>query len=102
MMPRYSREKLLGVSCQRLFVEPASLLCAILFIRMRNRCRSWIAYAPLMSDDLLEAVEHAIVRVRTDSLASLQLSVEPVSIANLSDRSGALHSGLDDVQRVPG
>lgn len=54
-----------------------------------------------MSNDLLEAVEHAIVRVRTDSLAGLQLSVVSVSITNLSGRSEALHSGLDDVQRVP-
>ena len=60
-----------------------------------------MVYAPLMSDDLLEAVEHAIVRVRADSFASLQLSVAPVSIAILSGRLGALHSGLDDVQRVP-
>lgn len=54
-----------------------------------------------MSDNLLEAVEHAIVRVRADSLAGLQLSVESVSGAGFSGLSGALHSGLDDVQRVP-
>lgn len=54
-----------------------------------------------MSDNLLEAVEHAIVRVRADSLAGLQLPVEPVSSADFSGLSAALHSGLDDVQRVP-
>lgn len=40
-------------------------------------------YAPLVSDDLLEAVKHAIVRVNTDALASLQLSVDSISSANL-------------------
>lgn len=50
--------------------------------------RSRIPNAPFMANNLLEAVEHAIVRVRTDSLASLQLSVEPVSIADLSVRQG--------------
>lgn len=60
-----------------------------------------MVYAPLMPDNLLEAVEHAIVGVRADSLAGLQLSVEPVSSVHLVGRSGALHSGLDDVQRVP-
>lgn len=89
MMPRYSREKLLG--CVLSVAQPPlgarfpfkwymfcsdGCLC----------CRSRIPNAPLMSDNLLEAVEHAIVRVRADSLASLQLSVEPVSIANLRIR----------------
>lgn len=54
-----------------------------------------------MSDNLLEAVEHAIVGVRADSLAGLQLPVETVSSADFSGLLGALHSGLDDVQRVP-
>ena len=74
MMPRYSREKLLGVSCQRRSVEPVSRLCAISFVRMHNCCRSRNAYAPLMSDDLLEAVEHAIVGVCAGARACLELS----------------------------
>lgn len=60
-----------------------------------------MVYAPLMPDNLLEAVEHAIVGIRTDSLAGLQLSVERVSSVYFYGRSEALHSGLDDVQRVP-
>lgn len=60
-----------------------------------------MVYAPLMPDNLLEAVEHAIVGIRTDSLAGLQLSVERVSSVHLVGRSRVLHSGLDDVQRVP-
>ena len=54
-------------------------------------------YAPLMPDNLLEAVEHAIVGIRTDSLAGLQLSVENVSSVHLLVISTVLHSGLDDV-----
>lgn len=60
-----------------------------------------MVYAPLMPDNFLEAVEHAIVGIRTDSLTGLQLSVERVSSVHLVGRSRVLHSGLDDVQRVP-
>lgn len=38
-----------------------------------------ILYIPLIADDLLEAVEHAIVRVDATSLACLKLPVLVIS-----------------------
>ena len=70
-----------------------------------------IEYAPLIPDNLLEAIEHAIVRFLAYCALCLQLAIHSESArgdANLSGRETEnrgtvdLHSCLDDIQWVPG
>lgn len=65
-------------------------------------------HVPFIANDLLEAVEHAIVGIGARALASLQLSNGSRNKVSLYEAeqfvvvARGLHSGLDDVKRVPG
>ncbi len=59
-----------------------------------NKCTGDV---PLVLDDLLEAVEHAIVVVGAGALAGLKLAAVLLEVVMCVPRSWSLHSGLDNV-----
>lgn len=84
VIPRYNLEKLPGGSIET----------------HRPNIRWTI---PLVLDDLLEAIQCAIVSINADRSVVLQLSANSTLVRGSSDylRSSFLHSSLDDVKRVP-